>query len=54
MTDPYLEELAAATEALDTARRRRYGALSAALSLLAIPNTPWRLRPVCHHLRCPG
>ena len=31
MTDPHLEELAAATEALDTARQRRYGALSAAL-----------------------
>ena len=32
MTDPYLEELAAATEALDSARRRRYEVLSAALS----------------------
>ena len=32
MTDPYIEELAAATEALDTARRRRYEALSAALA----------------------
>ena len=31
MTDPHLEELAAATETLDTARRRRYEALSAAL-----------------------
>ena len=32
MTDPYLEELAAATEALAAVRRRRYKALSAALS----------------------
>ena len=32
MTDPYLKKLTAATEALDTARRRRYGALSAALA----------------------
>ena len=31
MTDLYLEDLAAATEALEVARRRRYGALSAAL-----------------------
>ena len=31
MTDPHLKELAAATEALDTARRRRYEGLSAAL-----------------------
>ena len=32
MTDPYIEELTAATDALGTARRRRYEALSAALA----------------------
>lgn len=32
MTDPYLEELAAATDALNAARRRRYAALAAALA----------------------
>ena len=32
MTDPHLEELAEATEALGTVRRRRYEALSAALA----------------------
>ena len=32
MTDPHLEELAAATDALNTARRHRYEAISAALA----------------------
>ena len=32
MTDRHIEELAAATEALDIARRRRYEAISAALA----------------------
>ena len=32
MTDPHLEELAAATKALDAARRHRYEALSVALA----------------------
>ena len=33
MTDPYLNELSVATEALNTARRCRYEALSAALAV---------------------
>ena len=32
MADPHLEELAAATDALNTARRRRYEAISGALA----------------------